>query len=129
SIIGSLLAFGACKEDNEVITSLDPALSYPEVEIPAFDLNTITDTYPNITDYAHSAKWGHYNLHDPSILKVGEYFYCYSTDAAFGYGEGTLRAGIMVRRSKDLVDWEFLGWALNGLPQQAVDYIKSVNSN
>ncbi len=129
SIISSLLAFGACKEDNEIIISLDPALSYPVTEIPAFDLGTITDTYPNIADYAHSAKWGPYNLHDPSILKVDDYYYCYSTDAAFGYGEGTLRAGIMVRRSKDLVEWEFLGWAINGLPQQAVNYIKSVNAN
>src|SRR5690606_20566000 len=63
-----------------------------------------------------------------SIIKDGGYYYCFSTDAAFGFGGATLRAGIMVRRSKDLVEWEFRGWALNGLPQQAVDYIKGINS-
>lgn len=125
----SLLAFSACKKETEVITELDPALEYPLPEPPPpFDLNSITDTYPSLTDYANQAKWGPYNLHDPSILRVGEYYYCYSTDAAYGYGDATLKAGIMVRRSKDLVEWEFLGWAINGLPQQAVNYIKSVDA-
>ncbi|RKD16159.1 hypothetical protein BCY91_04560 [Pelobium manganitolerans] len=127
---GLLSAVSACKKDTEVITQLDPALKLPVPEPPiqGFDISTIKDTYADIADYANSAKWGPYNLHDPSVIKDGEYYYCFSTDAAFGYGEGTLKPGIMVRRSKDLVEWEFRGWALNGLPQQAVDYIKSVNA-
>src|SRR5687768_4794392 len=31
----------------------------------------------------------------------------------------------MVRKSKDLVDWQYVGWAFNGLPTIAVQYITS----
>ena len=37
----------------------------------------------------------------------------FSTDA---WSDGPVRAGVQVRRSKDLVTWEFHGWALDGVP-------------
>ncbi len=73
----------------------------------------ISDTYDQISDITYSALWGPYNLHDPSIIKYGEYYYIYSTDVAYG---DNLRCGIMVRKSKDLVHWTFMGWVFNGIP-------------
>jgi len=66
--------------------------------------------------------WKHYNTHDPTVYKDGEWFYMYSTDASMGNIHNT---GALKRRSKDLVNWEFLGTAFDGIPQSAVDFFKN----
>lgn len=86
------------------------------------DFDAIQDTYPGLAPIEHVYKWGPYNVHDPSILKDGEYYYSYSTDVAFG---ADIRPGIQVRRSKNLVEWEFTGWVFDGLPAKGVDFIRS----
>jgi arabinan endo-1,5-alpha-L-arabinosidase len=86
----------------------------------SFDVSTITDTYASIAPFTYYTQWGPYNVHDPSIVKSGDYFYCFSTDAAYGT---TVKPGIQIRRSKDLVQWQFVGWAFNALPSKGADYI------
>ena len=76
----------------------------------AFDINTIHDTYDDVAAYSMYLKWGSYNVHDPSIKKFGDYYYCYSTDV--GYGTA-VPAGIQIRKSKDLVQWQYVGWVFN----------------
>ena len=93
----------------------------PTAEV-AFDINNITDTYANIARAGNSRNWGPYNVHDPSIFKDGEWFYCYSTDVGYGV---EVRAGIQIRKSKDLVNWQFVGWVFNGLPPISDSYIKN----
>lgn len=87
----------------------------------SFNINSITDTYDSVAPFADYLKWGPYNVHDPSIKKFGDYYYCYSTDVGFGI---TVRPGIQIRRSKDLVQWEFVGWAFSSLPAAGVAYIQ-----
>ncbi|MDJ1469397.1 arabinan endo-1,5-alpha-L-arabinosidase [Xanthocytophaga flava] len=87
---------------------------------PVFNIDQLTDTYASISAYEYRYKWGPYNTHDPSIIKEGDYYYCYSTDAGYGI---TVPAGIQVRRSKDLVDWQFVGWVFNGLPAKGSAFI------
>src|SRR5690242_11351991 len=70
-----------------------------------FDINSIEDTYADVSAFTYYPKWGPYNVHDPSIKKIGDYYYCYSTDVGYGI---TVPAGIQVRRSKDLVQWQFV---------------------
>src|ERR1035437_8485863 len=82
-------------------------------------------TPPNWSDnywqFASNSKlWGPYNLHDPSVIKTDGYFYVFSTDAAWAASS----AGIPVRRSRDLVNWEFRGWAFNGFPTEPSDWFK-----
>ena len=116
-----LLQVAACSKDtftSQPLTEVDPGIFEPK----PFDVRNITDTYGHLQSYAFTGQWGPYNLHDPSIIQDGEWYYCFSTDVAYGQA---IRPGIMVRRSRDLVEWEFRGWAYDGLPQQAVDYIKS----
>lgn len=60
--------------------------------------------------------WGTLGAHDPSIFKDKDTYYVFSTDARVG---GPATAGIQVRKSKDLINWEFLGQALDGIPEQA----------
>lgn len=89
---------------------------------PPFDIDDISDTYPDVVPYALNYKWGPYNVHDPSIFKEGDYFYCYSTDVGYGI---KVPPGIQMRKSKDLVDWQYVGLAFNELPQMGANYIKS----
>ena len=86
-----------------------------------FDINSISDTYDSVAPFADYLKWGPYNVHDPSIKKFGNYYYCYSTDVGYGI---TVRPGIQIRRSKDLVQWEFVGWVFSSLPAAGVAYIQ-----
>lgn len=93
-----------------------------DVELPPFDINKLNDTYADLAPLVNWQLWGPYNTHDPSIIKHGEYFYSYSTDAAYGI---EAPVGIQVRRSKDLVDWQFLKWTLRSLPTQGSNFIIS----
>jgi arabinan endo-1,5-alpha-L-arabinosidase len=87
----------------------------------AFDINSINDTYADVSPFANYLSWGSYNVHDPSIKKFGDYYYCYSTDAGYGID---VRLGLQIRKSKDLVQWQFVGWVFNSLPTKGSDYIK-----
>jgi arabinan endo-1,5-alpha-L-arabinosidase len=83
-------------------------------------------TAPNWSDNywqfaGNSSQWGPYNLHDPAIIQADGYFYVFSTDAAWANSS----KGIPVRRSRDLVNWEFRGWAFNGYPTEPSDWFKT----
>jgi arabinan endo-1,5-alpha-L-arabinosidase len=67
----------------------------------------ISDNYWEIS--TNTSRWGSHNLHDPSVIKTKGYFYVYGTDAAWA----TSVKGIPYRRSRDLVNWEYLGTAFN----------------
>ena len=49
-------------------------------------------------------KWGTFGAHDPSMIEADGYYYVFST-GTFG------RDLYQIRRSKDLVHWEFVGEA------------------
>jgi arabinan endo-1,5-alpha-L-arabinosidase len=116
----TLLMSSSCnKNDTSPVT---PPVAPPPPPPALFDINSITDTYESIAAFANYTKWSVYNVHDPSIIKEGEWFYCYNTDVAYGAAP---RIGIMVRKSKDLVDWQYVGWAFNGLPSLSSQYITS----
>ena len=85
-----------------------------------FDINSINDTYGSVAPFANVLQWGSYNVHDPAIIKVGEYYYCYNTDVAYGVA---VRSGIQIRKSKDLVEWTFVGWVFNSLPAMGSGFI------
>lgn len=62
------------------------------------------------------SKWGTLGAHDPSIYKDKDTYYIFSTDARVG---GPATPGIQVRKSKDLINWGFVGQALKGIPEEA----------
>lgn len=95
----------------------------PPTSSTSFDINSIEDTYADVSSFDFYTKWGSYNVHDPSIKKFGDYYYCYSTDVAYGI---SVRPGIQIRKSKDLVQWTFVGWVFNGLPTMGANYIKQI---
>jgi arabinan endo-1,5-alpha-L-arabinosidase len=106
------------KKDTPTPTKTDTTTT--PVTPAAFDINSITDTYADISAFTYYPKWTVYNVHDPSIKKFGDYYYCYSTDVGFGID---VRSGLQIRRSKDLVQWEYVGWVFSSLPAQGSAYI------
>jgi len=108
----------SCKKNIEETTP--PVVVPMDTSHAAFDINSITDTYESIAPFTNYFKWSVYNVHDPSIKKFGDYYYCYSTDVGFGID---VRSGIQIRKSKDLVEWTFVGWVFNNLPSMGSAYI------
>lgn len=117
-----LLTVFSCKKESPTTTTGTGGTTTPPTTTTTFDVGTITDTYADIAPFTYYPKWTVYNVHDPSIKKFGDYYYCYSTDVGFGI---TVRSGIQIRKSKDLVQWEYVGWVFSSLPAQGSAYIKS----
>lgn len=93
--------------------------------------NPWPDDYSGISAMENWKKWGTYNVHDPSCRKIGDTYYMYSTDAIYRENrreakEKNVPLGfIQMRSSKDLVNWDFLGWVFPQIPAEAVDWVRS----
>ena len=89
-----------------------------------------TDDYSDIADIKDYKKWGPYNVHDPGCIKTDSFFYVYSTDAIYFKERPKPEdfppevGNIQVRRSKDLIKWEFVNWAFNTIPEDAIKHIE-----
>lgn len=92
------------------------ATEVPSEELEQYTAPTYADDYTSIADWANRSRWNLANVHDPSIMKAADgYYYMYQTDASYGNaheGHGHFHA----RRSKDLVNWEYLGGTMNEAP-------------
>ena len=101
--------------------------------IPAEQQNPWVDDYTHLSSMEHYKEWGTYNVHDPAIKKFGDDYYIYSTDAIFAENAEIAReknvplGNIQIRKSKDLVHWEFVGWAFPEIPQEAVEWVHANN--
>lgn len=116
-----LLILASCSKDESGL-KVDPVDTTDGKEPVPFNINDLHDTYGALAPLSNRSQWGPYNVHDPSIIKAGEYYYSYSTDAAYGT---EVPPGIQVRRSKDLIEWKFIGWAMSSSPFRAMDFIKN----
>ena len=121
SIVLGFLSF-SCEEEEPVKRSNSKPVDPTEDNTSVFDFSRFPDDYSAISSYESRDQWGFYNVHDPAILKDGEYYYSYSTDASYG---NVIGPGIQMRRSKDLINWEFLGLAFDGLPEMGANFIRS----
>jgi arabinan endo-1,5-alpha-L-arabinosidase len=64
--------------------------------------------------------WGELNVHDPAVIKDGAYYYVFSTDASLG---NLHPLGVQIRRSKDLITWEYQGAAFKDFEKDAAEAI------
>lgn len=111
-------------EDKEDIEDPEDSKGHEEpddIVAEPFDFSRFPDHYSHIASYESRSQWGFYNVHDPAIINDGDYYYCYSTDASYG---NVIGPGTQIRRSKDLINWQFLGLAFNGLPQKGASFIR-----
>ncbi|MCD8042495.1 MAG: arabinan endo-1,5-alpha-L-arabinosidase [Tannerellaceae bacterium] len=74
------------------------------------------DNYTGIASWNQRNEWNLANVHDPTVMKADDgYYYMYQTDASYGNaheGYGHFHG----RRSKDLVNWEYLGSTMDEVP-------------
>lgn len=90
-------------------------MNYPSKppEQRLFDPNTFAD----------ETTWKTLNTHDPGIFKDQDCYYVFSTDAMYREDDRpNFRGGIQVRRSNDLIDWDFVGYVFDGVPEQAKEW-------
>ena len=116
-VLGALVAVGLISYMSRAGENYDPGIS---------------DDYSSITDAANYKKWGVYNVHDPSCIKWGNFYYVFSTDAIWqppGWKNDTaVKIGnIQIRRSVDLVHWEFVGWVFDSIPSAARAWVVSAS--
>lgn len=76
-----------------------------------------SDYYRSISGWNQRSMWNLANVHDPSVVLADDgYYYMYTTDASFGNAhEG--HGHFMCRRSRNLVDWQFMGTTMPKLPE------------
>jgi arabinan endo-1,5-alpha-L-arabinosidase len=105
--------------------------------------NPWADDYTAFIPMEQRDHWGTYNVHDPSCRKVGDAYYMYSTDAILmpppprpqdGQRPDSVKPKrqempgfIQVRRSTDLVNWTFVGWAFPEIPAAAKQWVQEQN--
>lgn len=84
------------------------------------------DDYTSISAWSNRDQWNLSNVHDPSVVLAEDgYYYMYQTDASYGnaHTEGGHFHG---RRSKNLVDWEYLGGTMQSLPDWVIPKLNEI---
>ena len=86
------------------------------------------DNYTSIADWADRGKWNLSNVHDPTVVLAEDgYYYMYQTDAS--YGNAHIAGGhFHGRRSKNLVDWEYLGGTMKDLPDWVIPKLNEIRA-
>src|SRR5699024_12393668 len=64
-------------------------------------------------------QWTIENVHDPAIYKDGDWYYIFSTDAQI---TGQFKPGIQIRKSRDLLNWQWVGRAFSEIPKAAKEW-------
>jgi arabinan endo-1,5-alpha-L-arabinosidase len=123
-LVGSLVACGDDNNGDPTDSGGGSGSDTTEVYVaPSY-----ADDYSNISNWANRSQWNLANVHDPTVEKSGDYYYMYGTDAS--YGNVHLDHGhYPYRRSKDLVNWEFLGMSMPAIPAWIKDSLNSVRNS
>ncbi len=103
----------------------DPKPEVPE-ELKNYQAPTYADDYRNQAGWAQRSQWNLANVHDPSVVLAEDgYYYMYQTDAS--YGNEHMQGGhFHGRRSKNLVDWEYLGGTMKSHPEWVVPKLNEI---
>lgn len=121
-LLMAVIALNSCSSDSEATTPAQPTVTPPVVE--TFPGPTYADNYTGIASWSQNSQWNLANVHDPSVVKSGNYYYMYQTDASYGnahdgYGH------FFARRSTDLVSWEYLGSTMATAPAWVKDSLNN----
>lgn len=120
-----LLALMASCSDNS--TGMDDDDEEPEDSTETFEGPTYSDDYTSISSWSNRSQWNLANVHDPTVVKDGEYYYMYQTNASYGnahQGHGNYP----YRRSNDLVNWEYQGAAFPEVQSWVKDTLNNMRA-
>ena len=111
-------------------TFYSDATQFTTEEAPAASLDdyvapTYADDYRSISAWAQRSRWNLANVHDPTVMLADDgYYYMYQTDASYGNAH-TAGGHFHGRRSKDLVNWEYLGGTMSAAPSWLKDTLNN----
>lgn len=88
------------------------------------------DNYASYAAWAQHDSWNLANVHDPSVAYYNGYYYMYGTDASYGNEHAKAPHGkhFQGKRSKDLVNWGWVGGPFDEAPSWILDSINSFRS-
>lgn len=101
---------------SEIVSFTTPEITDADL-LEQYVCPSYADDYRSISSWDLRDKWNLANVHDPSVMLAEDgYYYMYCTDAGFGNpqaGHGHFHC----RRSKNMVDWEYLGATMADVPE------------
>ncbi|MEN2414442.1 arabinan endo-1,5-alpha-L-arabinosidase [Flavobacterium mesophilum] len=124
AFLGALLVIGCSSDSPDAPVTPDPDPVPPVVTTPAFPGPTYADNYTSISSWGNRTQWNLANVHDPTVEKSGEYYYMYQTDASYGNAHDG-NGHFFYRRSKDLINWEFMGSSMTTAPAWVKDSLNN----
>lgn len=110
---------------SEAISAITDEQSLEE-QLENYVAPNYADDYTSISAWSNRDQWNLSNVHDPSVVLAEDgYYYMYQTDASYGnaHTEGGHFHG---RRSKNLVDWEYLGGTMQSLPDWVIPKLNEI---
>ncbi|MBN2742566.1 MAG: arabinan endo-1,5-alpha-L-arabinosidase [Marinilabiliaceae bacterium] len=120
-VLGLLIFLSyACKDDDVQSQKDDPTST-------GFTIPAYADDYSSISDWKYRSQWNLANVHDPSVAYYNGYYYMYGTDASYGNvheGHGHFQG----KRSKDLVNWEWVGGPFYEPPTWVADSLNAIRT-
>lgn len=122
------IMFAGCSDDSlepKGIMTKDPTDDEPLDT--TYSIPTYPDDYTSIASWNNRADWNLANVHDPSVFFDGEYYYMYATNASYGNahdGHGHFHG----RRSRDLVNWTYMGGSMRSTPAWVKDSLNNIRS-
>ncbi len=128
--LSSLFAIGCSGGDasEEVKPTPTPPTGVDE-QLANYVAPSYNDDYTSIASWDNRSKWNLANVHDPSVMKADDgYYYMYQTDASYGNAH-TGHGHFFSRRSKNLVDWEFMGVTMSTLPSWVKTKLNEIRAN
>lgn len=97
-----------------------------EDQLAQYKAPTYVDNYTAIAAWDMRSRWNLANVHDPTVVLAEDgYYYMYQTDASYGNAH-TAGGHFHGRRSKDLINWEYLGGTMPQLPQWVVPKLNEI---
>nr|WP_321452892.1 glycoside hydrolase family 43 protein [uncultured Carboxylicivirga sp.] len=94
---------------------------------PDYVIPDYADDYSAISSWEYRGQWNLANVHDPSVAYYNGYYYMYLTDASYGNaheGHGHFQG----KRSKDLVNWNWVGGPFYNPPTWVADSLNAIRS-
>lgn len=124
------------KTEDEVVdvpeVPVDPSTDLIRVDYGDWTIPTFADDYRKISGWGSHSKWNLANVHDPSVFywPADGYYYMFGTDASFGneHDKATDGKHYQGKRSKDLVNWEYVRGIMDEFPEWAVVKINSIRT-
>jgi len=109
---------------NNLYSKSNASIIYPSAppKIELYDASVVND----------EKRWTVNNVHDPAIIKAQNgWYYIYSTDVK---AYGIPKPGIQIRKSKDLINWRWVGYVFDGdeyifkgIPEDAFEWSRASN--